>query len=248
MLPARSGTIVAHPAENAAFPGFLEFIDPGTRKKICLDTRNYMGQRSIALAIEPGTYSFNFDGSRMIIIPSKDPIIITDFPQVSGWYPYHQATGIPVVSGGVLDPYGHKPGRFLWRARDCWIGMPSRNINNGNFEESYISLLAKPSTLQAVFVWEDCPARGALEEPDARRRAPKRVMVQVPVTAPVPEKNGPDQQPEKPGMTYAQFVREWNIRRAMHGLDPAKYPDPGVPPGQQEFERLLREGKIRAEK
>jgi len=200
VLPARSGTIVAHPAENAAFPGFLEFIDPGTRKKICLDTRNYMGQRSIALAIEPGTYSFNFDGSRMIIIPSKDPIIITDFPQVSGWYPYHQATGIPVVSGGVLDPYGHKPGRFLWRARDCWIGMPSRNINNGNFEESYISLLAKPSTLQAVFVWEDCPARGALEEPDARRRAPKPCR-----TA--------DRKPEEPNFVSARTSRRRLVPR-----------------------------------
>ncbi len=247
-LPARAGTILAHPAQDSAFPRFFEFMDINTKRKICLDTRHYMGQRGIALVLEPLAYTFRLDGNRMIIIPSVDPILIPNFPQRPGWYPYDKDTGVPVTSGGVVDPHGSRPERFLQRTQDCWIGMPSRAINEGNHEEKYVQLFARPSLPQAVFIWETLLIQvphGAGE--DGGPRVPRRRVVAVPASSPLEKKEAPKSEPAKPKITYFQFKREWDIRRALHGLDPARCPDPGPVPDKEIFERLLREGKIRVE-
>ncbi|MCX6768983.1 MAG: hypothetical protein NTY83_04060, partial [Candidatus Micrarchaeota archaeon] len=246
-LPARSGTILAHPAENSAFPHFLEFTDRQTGKKICLDTKQYANQRGIALVLEPGAYTFKFDGNRMLILPSTDPITIPDFPQFPGWYPYHKDTGVPVVSGGIVDPSGPRPERFLQRTPDAWIGMPARSINGGNYEEKYIYTFARPSLPQAIFIWEtrliQIPEASSGEE----RKIPRRRII-VPVSAPAPKKEEQKPEPEKPKITYHTFKHEWDIQRALHSIDPAHYSDPGTVPDQKTFETLLREGKIKIEK
>ena len=245
-LPARSGTIVAYPAENTSFPRFLEFVDVNTKRKICLDTKHYMNQRHIALVLELDTYAFRFDGNRLLLLPSKDPIVIPDFPQRPGWYPYHKDTGIPVVSGGIVDPSGHRPERFLQRVQDCWIGMPSRSINEGNYEEKYVHLFAQPSVPQAVFIWETRSVQAPEAGKDEERKVPRRRIIAVPAS--LPDKNEAKPLPSKPPITYQEFLREWNEHRLRSFIDPEHYSDPGDAPNEKTFDRLLKEGKIRVEK
>ncbi len=246
-LPARSGTILAHPAENSAFPRFLEFTDRQTGRKICIDTKQYANQRGIALVLMPGAYTFQFDGNRMLIFPSADPIVIPYFPQFSGWYPYHKDTGVPVVSGGIVDQFGSRPDRFLQRAPDAWIGMPARSINEGNYEEKYVYAFARPSLSQAVFIWEPQLIQKPEERRGEDRKAPRRRIVQVPASAPVSKGQGTSE-PKKPEITYQMFEHEWDIQRALHEIDPSNFRDPGPVPDQQKFERMLKAGDIKIEK
>lgn len=249
-MPARSGDLLIYPERNGAFPALFEYVDAQTGKRYCIDTRNYMHIRGIALFLPRGTYRFRFDGDRMLFFPDREPIVM-QFPQYSDWYPYDPHTFIPVSHGGITDPSGIMTGRFLQRTEENWLGCPSRDVNMGNNEEKYIYVSERPSTPRGVFVWD-----GAAAQPTAQPAAPekRRRIVQVSASSPVsagqapPKEQSSTPKQEKLKITYLQFMNEWNVHRALHNLDPARFSDPGPVPEQQTFERLLREGKIRVEK
>ena len=243
-LSTRSGDLLLYPEQNGVFPALFEYTDTNTGKKYCIDTRNYMHIRGIALFLPRDTYRFRFDGDKMLFFPEREPII-HEFPQHCGWYPYDPRTFIPVSHGGVSDPAGHMTGRFLQRAEGAWLGCPSRDLNRGNNDEKYVFVSDLPSTPRAVFAWEDIPIQTIVHPAGQKQR---RRIVQVPASAPVSGGQIIPSEPEKPKITYRQFVHEWNLQRALAGIDPARYSDPGDVPNQQTFETLLREGKIRMEK
>ncbi|NYZ60302.1 hypothetical protein H0O01_01235 [Candidatus Micrarchaeota archaeon] len=243
-LSTRSGDLLLYPEQNGVFPALFEYTDTNTGKRYCIDTRNYMHIKGIALFFPRDTYRFRFDGDKMLFFLEREPVIL-QFPQHPGWYPYDARTFIPVSSGGISDATGHMTGRFLQRAEGAWLGCPSRDLNRGNNDEKYVFVSDLPSTPRAVFAWEDIIIQSAAQATEPK---PRRRIVQVPASAPVSGGQIIPSEPEKPKITYHIFKHEWDLRRALHGLDPAHYSDPGTVPDQKTFETLLREGKIRMEK
>ena len=241
--PARCGDLLVYPERNGVLPALFEYRDTQTGKRYCIDTQKYAHIRGIALFLPLGTYRFRFDGDKMLFFPGREPMIL-QFPQDPGWYPYDQKTFIPVSQGGILDPGGIMTGRFLQRAEGAWLGCPSRDLNHGNNDEKHVFVSDLPSTPRAVFAWDDAPIR-IMAQPAGQKQ--RRRIVQVPPSAPVSGGQTIPHEPEKPKITYHDFVREWNNQRLLHSLD-RNYPDPGLVPDQKTFETLLREGKIRVER
>jgi len=240
-----TGTFLLYPADGGPFPGLFESHDFRSGRSICVDTQFCKGERRIALVLE-GDYGLVWDKTKMIILPKAQPAILEAFPRHAGWYECEEKTRIPVEDSQASGQARVQPRLFLERERGPWAGCVARSTNSGNHEELYVYAMGSPVIERAVFTLES--PQLAVGQAPAQENEVRRRQVPVPASAPIADKPvGLKAIPSKPMLAYSRFRHEWDIQRALHGLDPARCPDPGPVPDKEVFEKLLREGKIRAE-
>jgi hypothetical protein len=122
-----TGTIVAYPESGEAFG---DSVETKCRQLVySLDTGSFRGRDGIALAFDD--YQVKEKGSTMIFLP-RGITIITDFPQIDGWYGVDGKHCVPVIDGSKK--------RFLWRSRKARLGPAVRGYGNNGWARKDVFL------------------------------------------------------------------------------------------------------------
>ena len=84
--PVWTGTIVAHPRANGEIGDTIVYTDPKTGDRYILDTRNFKGEKGIALVLETGKYNIEQErrpSNRFdyVFLPKSEIWVVPNFPQ-----------------------------------------------------------------------------------------------------------------------------------------------------------------------
>jgi hypothetical protein len=120
-------TIVAYPPPKKALGDSVEWTDHRTGTRYYLDTKDFKGQKRVALVFEG--CDMNADGGTMVFSPKSGVVVVESFPQESGFYARHGQTGLPFDDGTSRRP-GYSDTRHLSRDNNRqWVGPLVRSYS-----------------------------------------------------------------------------------------------------------------------